>query len=189
VRRLPRWRRWRRLPRWRRLRRWPRLPRLWRLSGLRRWRWLRVRWILVRWLRGLRGLLPILGSVPLVLIADASPARRTLQNASPARRGAEPGTVGRGGEGSGSAMGNYTSGDRTASRFAAKQSIGPRTNGSMHKMRYCVDELPSQPLPAGRLLVHNNVRPARKPDLQLGARPAFTGERTRSRHASVDKSK
>ena len=72
-------RRLRRLPRRRRVRRLPRLRR-WRvcwLPGLRRGRvrWLprlrrlRGRWLLVRWLRGggLRGLLRILGSVPLVL--------------------------------------------------------------------------------------------------------------------------
>jgi hypothetical protein len=61
----------RRLPWLRRGRvRW--LPRLPRLPWLRRlWRWLLFRWLLwmrgLRWLRGWRGLLRILGSVPLVL--------------------------------------------------------------------------------------------------------------------------
>jgi len=68
---VPRWRRVRRLP-W--LRRWrvcwlPRLRR--RLPWRRLWRWLLFRWLLrvrgLRWLRGWRGLLRILGSVPLVL--------------------------------------------------------------------------------------------------------------------------
>jgi hypothetical protein len=72
----PRWRRVWRLPWLRRWRVWwlPRLRRR-RLPWLRR---LRVRWLLVRWLRWLRGLcdwrglLRLLGGVPLVL-------RRALQ--------------------------------------------------------------------------------------------------------------
>ena len=75
---MPRWRRVWRLPwlRWWRVCWLPRLRRVPRLPWLRR---LRVRWHLVRWLRGLRGLrglgrglLRILGSVPLVL----SPTKR-----------------------------------------------------------------------------------------------------------------
>src|SRR5580704_5137030 len=71
LRRLPRWWRVRRLP-WLRRRRVRWLPRLRRrLPWLRLWRWFLFRWLLrvrgLRRLRGWRGLLRILGSVPLVL--------------------------------------------------------------------------------------------------------------------------